>query len=210
MNDHTKTNRILTYDFGFNDFPGRFAMTVYFQGCQLRCPFCHNKALLDEEAEGLPIEDVVEAYCSMQKTMPGTEIGIVLSGGEPALPMSNSGTVHALINSLPAAPYALHTNGLQLLRTLPPRLEYVVVSVKSDKTLESNGIGRFVDFYREHLYNAFDMYDQAQKKELRVVNTEELKKGEDTVSVLRRMEHAARQLGWSIVFVDDSRTNEGE
>ena len=29
------------------DFPGRVACTVFLQGCDLRCPFCHNAGLLD-------------------------------------------------------------------------------------------------------------------------------------------------------------------
>ena len=28
------------------DFPGRVACTVFLQGCDLRCPFCHNGGLV--------------------------------------------------------------------------------------------------------------------------------------------------------------------
>ena len=29
------------------DYPGHTACTVFTQGCDLRCPFCHNSSLLD-------------------------------------------------------------------------------------------------------------------------------------------------------------------
>ena len=33
------------------DFPGRLASLIFFGGCNLTCPFCHNPALvLDPEA----------------------------------------------------------------------------------------------------------------------------------------------------------------
>ena len=32
------------------DYPGRVACTVFFGGCNMRCPFCHNAELLDGTA----------------------------------------------------------------------------------------------------------------------------------------------------------------
>ena len=29
------------------DYPGKVACTVFFGGCDMRCPFCHNAELLD-------------------------------------------------------------------------------------------------------------------------------------------------------------------
>ena len=39
------------------DFPGRVACTVFLQGCDLRCPFCHNGGLVLGGMLGQP-------YCS--------------------------------------------------------------------------------------------------------------------------------------------------
>ena len=33
------------------DFPGKTAATVFTPGCNFRCPFCHNAALVTGEAE---------------------------------------------------------------------------------------------------------------------------------------------------------------
>ena len=37
------------------DFPGRIACTVFLQGCNFRCPFCHNSELL-------PIKNIFFIY----------------------------------------------------------------------------------------------------------------------------------------------------
>ena len=37
------------------DYPGKVACTVFLPGCNLRCPFCHNPALvLPDRATGGP------------------------------------------------------------------------------------------------------------------------------------------------------------
>ena len=33
------------------DYPGKVACTVFLQGCNYRCPFCHNSELLCHEAK---------------------------------------------------------------------------------------------------------------------------------------------------------------
>ena len=32
------------------DYPGKVACTVFLGGCDLRCPFCHNRELVEGEA----------------------------------------------------------------------------------------------------------------------------------------------------------------
>ena len=34
------------------DFPGKLACTVFLEGCNLRCPFCHNASLVLPERAG--------------------------------------------------------------------------------------------------------------------------------------------------------------
>ena len=34
------------------DFPGKVACTVFLQGCNFRCPFCHNSGLLEAADTG--------------------------------------------------------------------------------------------------------------------------------------------------------------
>ena len=43
------------------DFPGRVACTVFLQGCNFRCPFCHNSDLLGKDGpEGMSVEQLLE------------------------------------------------------------------------------------------------------------------------------------------------------
>ena len=64
------------------DFPGRTACTVFTGGCNLRCPFCHNVALvLDPEGEPFAEEEIF-AYLAKRR---GILDGVAVTGGEPLL-----------------------------------------------------------------------------------------------------------------------------
>ena len=72
----------------FIDFPGTVATVLFFRGCNLRCPYCHNTALVNGTADAVDIDDVV-AFAQRRR---GIIEGAVLTGGEPtihreALPM---------------------------------------------------------------------------------------------------------------------------
>ncbi|MDO4845557.1 MAG: hypothetical protein Q3977_02995 [Oscillospiraceae bacterium] len=47
------------------DFPGRVACTVFFGGCDFRCPFCHNWELLDGACQ--PVTDDAELLRFLEK-----------------------------------------------------------------------------------------------------------------------------------------------
>ncbi|MBQ9408686.1 MAG: anaerobic ribonucleoside-triphosphate reductase activating protein [Clostridia bacterium] len=66
------------------DYPGHTACTVFTQGCDFRCPFCHNASLLDACAapEHPVLEDDVLAFLRKRQ---GTLDGVCVTGGEPLL-----------------------------------------------------------------------------------------------------------------------------
>ena len=64
------------------DFPGRVACTVFFGGCDMRCPFCHNAELLDGSAPPVMTDD--ELIMFLQKRQ-GLLDGVAFTGGEPLL-----------------------------------------------------------------------------------------------------------------------------
>jgi len=66
------------------DFPGQVACTVFTGGCNFRCPFCHNAALvLPELLEELPGgEDEVLRFLEKRR---GMLDGVAVTGGEPLL-----------------------------------------------------------------------------------------------------------------------------
>jgi pyruvate formate lyase activating enzyme len=64
------------------DYPGKVAAAIFFPGCNLRCPWCHNRDLVLGTAEGLvPLEEAL-GLVEKRKNILGA---VVLSGGEPTL-----------------------------------------------------------------------------------------------------------------------------
>ncbi len=65
------------------DFPGRVASLVFYGGCNLRCPYCHNASLVETSHlyPDLPTVDIL----AQLKTRQGFIDGVVISGGEPTL-----------------------------------------------------------------------------------------------------------------------------
>ena len=64
------------------DYPGKVACTVFFHGCNYRCPFCHNSGLL----EGAPEETLTEEeLLSFLKKRVGLLDAVCVTGGEPTL-----------------------------------------------------------------------------------------------------------------------------
>ena len=88
------------------DFPERTAAIVWFSGCNMRCPYCHNPQIVKGRGRGR-VEDVMAFLRKRQ----GLLDGVVLSGGEasayPGLP--------DFIRQIKALGYAikLDTNGLR-------------------------------------------------------------------------------------------------
>ncbi|MBR1566771.1 MAG: anaerobic ribonucleoside-triphosphate reductase activating protein [Oscillospiraceae bacterium] len=65
------------------DYPGKVACTVFTGGCNFRCPFCHNSALvLPDQIAHDSSEDAVLAFLSKRV---GVLDGVAVTGGEPLL-----------------------------------------------------------------------------------------------------------------------------
>ena len=65
------------------DYPGTVACTVFTGGCNFRCPFCHNAALV--RPEELNRENEEEQVLSFLKKRVGVLDGVAITGGEPLL-----------------------------------------------------------------------------------------------------------------------------
>lgn len=64
------------------DYPGKVACTVFFGGCDFRCPFCHNWELLDGSS---PAQTDSEALLQFLNKRKGMLEGVAVTGGEPLL-----------------------------------------------------------------------------------------------------------------------------
>jgi len=66
------------------DYPGRVAAVVFTQGCNFRCPWCHNGHLLPMTPD--PVSRVDEARVMAVLAERRTRLGgVVVTGGEPTL-----------------------------------------------------------------------------------------------------------------------------
>lgn len=63
------------------DYPGKMSCIVFTQGCNFRCPFCHNASLVEGGGENLSKDSVLEFLSLRKKTLDG----VVISGGEPTI-----------------------------------------------------------------------------------------------------------------------------
>ena len=116
------------------DFPGKVACTVFLQGCNYRCPFCHNSGLL---TGGEPFMTDEEFFTFLNKRK-GLLDGVCVTGGEPTL-MPGLGEFLRRIKELGFA-VKLDTNGSRpgVLKALVGEglVDYVAMDVK-------NGPGRY-------------------------------------------------------------------
>jgi pyruvate formate lyase activating enzyme len=69
--------------FSLIDFPGRISAIVFTQGCNFRCPYCHNPELVDPSQYGpiLPEAGVI----SFLEQRRGRLDAVTVTGGEPTL-----------------------------------------------------------------------------------------------------------------------------
>jgi pyruvate formate lyase activating enzyme len=124
------------------DWDGKISSVLFLQGCNFRCPFCHNGHLIPCEAkESIPMDGVLEFLEAKQ----GWIDGVVISGGEP--------TIHPelpeFIDRLRAIgmKIKLDTNGYEpeVLRNLidANKLDYVAMDYKApldDRYREATGL----------------------------------------------------------------------
>jgi pyruvate formate lyase activating enzyme len=69
--------------FSLSEYPGMISAVVFCQGCNFRCPYCHNPELVDPErfSPAWP-EDLVMRELASRR---GKVQGVVITGGEPTL-----------------------------------------------------------------------------------------------------------------------------
>jgi len=113
------------------DFPGRIASLVFWGGCNLTCPFCHNPALvLDPDA--WPDLNPDALLADLTDRAPFID-GVVVSGGEPTLDPSLADWL-TRVKELGLA-IKLDTNGLRpdVLAELLERdlVDYLAIDLKT-------------------------------------------------------------------------------
>ena len=112
------------------DFPGRVACTVFTQGCNFRCPFCHNSDLLPMKGQVYMSDEELLAFL---KKRIGLLDGVCFTGGEPTM----QAELPNLVKRIKDLGYAvkLDTNGTnpKMLREMVEAglLDYVAMDIKN-------------------------------------------------------------------------------
>ena len=113
------------------DYPEKVACTVFFAGCNFRCPFCHNASLVvDIPSVG---EITEEEFFAFLKKRQGILDGVCITGGEPLLQPD----VENFIRKIKELGYAvkLDTNGSfpDKLKSLVEKdlVDYVAMDIKN-------------------------------------------------------------------------------
>ena len=106
------------------DYPGKVACTVFTNGCDLRCPFCHNASLALPERPSDEMEPG-EVLAFLKKRR-GILDGVAVTGGEPLLHPG----ISELLGEIKALGFSvkLDTNG-----TFPGRLREIVEAGLADR-----------------------------------------------------------------------------
>lgn len=124
----------------FIDFPGTVSTVLFFSGCNLKCPYCHNPDIVNAAPDGGISSDDIWDFLEKRKNIIE---GVVLSGGEP--------TLHAclaiVVSELKELGFRvkLDTNGMlpEKITSLSP--DYLALDVKTAPRL-----------YRELLGSPYD------------------------------------------------------
>ena len=115
------------------DYPGKVAAMVFTQGCNFRCPWCHNPHLIPLKGTTPPLDPEVVVQEVAARRRRGIVEAIVVSGGEPTLHSDLSD----FLGRCKAAGLAvkLDTNGSrpEVLRTCFDRglVDFVAMDVKA-------------------------------------------------------------------------------
>jgi len=69
--------------FSLIDYPGKISTIIFTQGCNFRCPYCHNPELVNPELFTETLEE--EAIFSFLRNRKNKLDAVVITGGEPTL-----------------------------------------------------------------------------------------------------------------------------
>ncbi|HUI69149.1 MAG TPA: anaerobic ribonucleoside-triphosphate reductase activating protein [Spirochaetia bacterium] len=126
------------------DYPDRLSAVIFTQGCNFRCPYCHNPELVEPHLYRDPIpEDDVVAFLESRL---GRLKGVVVTGGEPTIHHDLLRLLRRIrrlglfikLDTNGSAPHALEQLIAERL------LDYVAVDIKSSVDSYSRATGVFV------------------------------------------------------------------
>ncbi|MDJ0781502.1 MAG: anaerobic ribonucleoside-triphosphate reductase activating protein [Desulfosarcinaceae bacterium] len=118
--------------FSLSDFPGRAAAILFTQGCNFRCPYCHNRSLWASVPLAPPALTISGVLAFLRERV-GRLGGVVVTGGEPTLQAALADLLEA-IKAIGLA-VKLDTNGARprVIEALLGRglVDYIAMDIKA-------------------------------------------------------------------------------
>lgn len=138
------------------DYPGKISTICFMNGCNLRCPYCHNPNLVLPQTNINGSKDIIHTFIEYINKRKNMLEGVVISGGEPLL-QDDIIDLFYEIKEIGLA-IKLDTNGMfpDRLESLISKnlLDYVALDYKGSK----DGLNRAVGLERYNIGN--DLYDK--------------------------------------------------
>ncbi len=123
------------------DYPRELCSVIFTSGCNFRCPYCHNKNIVNQTGDFFNEEEVKKVLLSRKKYISN----ICISGGEPTLQKDLVGFIQSYKEQ--GFNIKLDTNGSnpKVLKDLLNKnyLDYVAMDVKTDINQYDKIIGEF-------------------------------------------------------------------
>lgn len=132
------------------DYPGVPSAVIFTNGCNLRCPYCHNPALARGESPQFSEQEIRNFLIERA----GKIQGVVISGGEPTLQPDLADWCHWL-KSLGYL-VKIDTNGIAMNRLFELRIMGVVDYIAVDIKTARGAIDEPLRFYRREVLSMFD------------------------------------------------------
>lgn len=165
------------------DYPGKIACIVFSMGCNFRCPYCHNRELVEKTTDEIPWEEIFEFLEERKGQLEGVEI----TGGEPTI---HSGLTEFL-ERVKEMGYStkLDTNGSipDMLKELIDRdlVDYLAMDLKASIPNYSKAAGVEVD--PEKIKESVETVKDFEEHEFRttavpgIIDVEEVRKIGETI-----------------------------
>lgn len=115
------------------DYPGKMCAIIFTDGCNLRCPYCHNYELVENEKENDLIEpkEIINYLIKRKNVLDG----LTISGGEPTMQIGLEEFIKE-VKEKTGLSIKLDTNGIntQKLKKLVDKklVDYVAMDIKCD------------------------------------------------------------------------------
>lgn len=115
------------------DYPGKISAVIFTQGCNFRCPYCHNPELIQAKCKEQSAKSHEKSVLEFLKKRIGKLDGVVITGGEPTL----HANLPEFIKQIKELGFAvkLDTNGTnpEMLKQLIDEklIDYVAMDIKA-------------------------------------------------------------------------------